>query len=49
MTPFLVPESQSVHIPDSTEVEESNRIEKSRVAQQLRPLGSKNQKTRFWQ
>ena len=48
-TPFLVPESQSVHIPDSTEVEKSNRIEKSRIAQQLRPLGPKKQKTRFWQ
>ena len=48
-TLFLAAESQSVHIPDSTEVEESNRIEKSRIAQQMRPLGPKNLKTHFRQ
>ena len=47
--PILVPESQSAHIPDSTEVEESNRVEKSRLAQLLRLLGPKNQKSRFRQ
>ena len=47
-TPFLAAVSQSVHITDSTEVEESNRIEKSRIAQLLRKLDPENQKTCFF-
>ena len=47
--PFLVNGTGRYLIKDSQGVEGSNRIEKSRIAQLLRKLDPKNQKTRFLQ
>ena len=46
--PFLVNGTGRYLIKDSQGVEGSNRIEKSRIAQLLRKLDPKNQKTRFF-
>ena len=46
--PFLVTGTGMYLIKDSQGVEESNRIEKSRIAQLLRKLDPENQKTGFF-